>query len=120
MNDPPLLGLRFCTYKTFYSVLKRLKIKIFQELVPSVCPICSILPEINKEIELLRRGDVKHEDPERRLAVLVRKRSDIFLHEAQLQVQRAEITKIREDLKYRQCLVFQDFIGHYIANSRGL
>ena len=80
--------------------------------------MCRQLPEVNEKIRTLRDGKEKSENFEKDYQTLTKKREGIYLHEAQLQTQRAEIEKIRQKLDYNQCLVVSDFCGHYCTNNK--
>lgn len=69
-------------------------------------------------IKDIQEGKEKAQSTERLLQVWNKKKQDGLLHYAQLQTQRAEVTKIREQLNYKQCQVIQDFVGHYSTKNK--
>jgi hypothetical protein len=96
--------------------LKRKGLKIYFDHIAHICKTCVRGTEIEAE---LRELEKRHgPDVVREKEILESERRDILLHHRQLQVQRAEVTKIRENLNYDQCLLLEDFIGHYSDSSK--
>ena len=116
-TDALVPGLKCPRFKTFYSTLKKAGLNLVFDYVPHVCPMCGKLPEVLQQIKDIEEGRVKPENPGGELQKLRRKKTDIYIHQAQLQVQRGEITKIRENLSYTQCLIISDFCGHYTKDG---
>ena len=101
-------GIKCVNYKTFYKALRLHGLRIILDYVPHNCKICLSMSEVNKEI---KEGKGDHQ-------MLLQRKKGIQLHQSQLQTQRAEITRIRENLAYDQCLVVMDFGGHYTDDTK--
>jgi hypothetical protein len=69
------------------------------------------------EIQASRDGKTKVVSVERSLLNLAQRKAKVFAHQAQVQVQRAEVTKIWELLNFDPALVVIDFVGHYTSSN---
>jgi hypothetical protein len=115
LKEEPIPGIKPVDYRTFFRALKREKITLVFDYVPYNCHICNSLPSINQKIKDIQEGKEKATSTQRFLQVWQQKKMNVLLHQAQLQTQRGEITRIREQLNYKQCHVIQDFVGHYTS-----
>jgi len=97
VKDRAAPELKFVCYETFFKHLKKQHVKLVYDHHPYHCPTCLALPDINKNLETLKKqcsssdADGKELDLQHQIKLLERKVINSALHQRQLEIQRAAV-----------------------------